>query len=102
MGPLVDGHWPEGGCGDCVWFIGRRLIRVAVTILGLVLDRRSLDPTVVNYLRSGLAFAVLGLFNIAPTTVAALMAGVGLATMAGVTGPVLKDIGGFTTTIDTP
>ncbi|MBS1875823.1 MAG: mechanosensitive ion channel family protein [Acidobacteria bacterium] len=103
--------------------------RVAVTILGRVLDRRSVDPTVTHSLRSGLAFAVLGLFNIAPTTVAALMAGVGLAIGAARSGqlsnlasrlfmvvlrplnvgdhgrrhrPRLKDIGVFTTTIDTP
>lgn len=70
-----------------VWFVGRRLIRLAVGLAERALRRQALDETLVGYLSSGLAVvldvvlvvAILGFFGVETTTFAALLAGAGLA-----------------------
>jgi len=70
-----------------LWFIGRALIRFALTFMVRALDRQMLDPTVVGYLRSALGIllnvilvvALLGFFGVQTASFAALLAGVGIA-----------------------
>jgi small conductance mechanosensitive channel len=69
-----------------LWLIGRRLIRLAVTMLVRTL-KYPFDQTVAGYigtatsvlLNIALIVAILGFFGIETTTFAALMAGVGIA-----------------------
>ncbi len=70
-----------------IWFVGRRLILLAQTLIAKAMSRQHLDPTVINYLRTSLGavlnialvVALLGFFGVETTTFAALLAGVGLA-----------------------
>lgn len=70
-----------------LYFIGRKLISVAVGLLSRLMGARSFDPTlqryIVNILAVGLnivlVVAILGYFGVETTSFAALLAGVGLA-----------------------
>src|SRR5271168_1317744 len=70
-----------------LYFIGRKLISVAVGLLSRLMGARSFDPTlqryIVNILSVGLnvvlVVAILGYFGVETTSFAALLAGVGLA-----------------------
>jgi small conductance mechanosensitive channel len=70
-----------------LWFAGRWLIRLGVTLLGRALERQNFDRTIAAYIRSGvgillnivLLVALLGFFGVETTTFAALLAGVGIA-----------------------
>ena len=76
-----------------LWFIGRRLIRFAVTMLVRTL-KYPFDQTVAGYigtatsvlLNIALIVAILGFFGIETTSFAALMAGVGIAVGAAWSG----------------
>jgi len=70
-----------------LWIIGRWLIKLAGSLVARALNRQHLDPTIVNYIRSGLSVllnivlivALLGFFGVQTATFAALLAGVGIA-----------------------
>jgi small conductance mechanosensitive channel len=70
-----------------LWIVGRALIRFALKLMVRALDRQTLDPTVVGYLRSALSIllnvilvvALLGFFGVETASFAALLAGVGIA-----------------------
>ncbi len=70
-----------------LYFIGRKLISVAVSLLARLMASRSFDATlqryIVNILAVGLnivlVVAILGYFGVETTSFAALLAGVGLA-----------------------
>src|ERR1700733_10407317 len=70
-----------------LYFIGRKLISVSVSLLTRLLSARSFDATlqryIVNILAVGLnivlVVAILGYFGVETTSFAALLAGVGLA-----------------------
>lgn len=121
-----------------IWIIGRWLIRFVVRLVSRALTKRLVEPTIVSYVGSVvtvmlnifLVVAILGVFGVETTTIAALVAGaavaIGLAwsgllanfaagaflvilrpfkvgdfiTAAGVTGTV-QEIGLFVTTINT-
>jgi small conductance mechanosensitive channel len=70
-----------------IWFVGRALIRFASNLLGRVLSRQNVDPTITTYIRStvgvlltlALIVALLGFFGVETTTFAALIAAIGIA-----------------------
>ena len=70
-----------------LWIVGGWLISFALRMLRRVLNRGTLDPTVINYLlsilgallRVVLVVAILGYFGIETASFAALLAGAGLA-----------------------
>jgi small conductance mechanosensitive channel len=70
-----------------VWIIGRRLIRLAKTLLSSALDRQHVDPTLQRYIGNVLSVAltillvvaILGYFGVETTSFAALIAGLGIA-----------------------
>src|ERR1700677_3449589 len=70
-----------------LYFVGRKLITLAVSLLSRLLTARSFDSTlqryIVNILTVGLnivlVVAILGYFGVETTSFAALLAGVGLA-----------------------
>lgn len=70
-----------------IWFVGRALIRFAAKLVGRVLDRQKVDPTVAGYIAStigvlltlALVVALLGFFGVETTTFAALLAALGIA-----------------------
>ena len=70
-----------------VWIAGRWLIKLAVRLTEAALRRGMTDETLVGYVRSGLSIlldvvlvvAILGFFGVETTTLAALLAGAGLA-----------------------
>jgi small conductance mechanosensitive channel len=121
-----------------IWIIGRWLIRFVVQLVSKALTKRLVEPTIVSYVGSVvtvmlnifLVVAILGVFGVETTTIAALVAGAGVAiglawsgllanfaagaflvilrpfkvgdfiTAGGVTGTV-QEIGLFVTTINT-
>ncbi|MEO8125587.1 MAG: mechanosensitive ion channel family protein [Bryobacteraceae bacterium] len=70
-----------------LWFVGRRLIHFAGSILSKALARQSLDSTISGYIKStvtvllniALIVALLGFFGVETTTFAALLAAGGVA-----------------------
>lgn len=70
-----------------LWFVGRRLIHFAGSILSKALARQSLDVTISGYIKStvtvllniALIVALLGFFGVETTTFAALLAAGGVA-----------------------
>ncbi|MFZ5450124.1 MAG: mechanosensitive ion channel family protein [Thermodesulfobacteriota bacterium] len=70
-----------------VWIIGIWLIRFAANLFGRALRAREVDVTLVHYLSSGLSvllkvvliIAIFGYFGVQTTSIAALLAGIGLA-----------------------
>jgi small conductance mechanosensitive channel len=121
-----------------IWIVGRWLIRFAVRLVSKAMTKRLIEPTIVSYVGSVvtvmlnifLVVAILGVFGVETTTIAALIAGAGVAiglawsgllanfaagaflvilrpfhvgdfiTAGGVTGTV-QEIGLFVTTINT-
>ncbi len=70
-----------------VWIIGRRLIRLALTLTAGSLTRQHVDATLINYLKSALSIllnvvlivAILGFFGVETTSFAAVLAAGGVA-----------------------
>jgi len=70
-----------------LWFVGRRLIHFAGSILSKALGRQNLDVTISGYIKStvtvllniALIVALLGFFGVETTTFAALLAAGGVA-----------------------
>lgn len=70
-----------------LWIIGRALISFAISMMKRALQKRPIEPTVINYLGSTVAVllnitlvvAILGYFGVQTTTFAALIASAGLA-----------------------
>lgn len=70
-----------------LWFIGRMLIKFAARLVNRALARKTVEPTVANYLSStvsvllniSLVVALLGYFGVQTTTFAALLAAAGFA-----------------------
>jgi len=70
-----------------LWFIGRKLIDIAVNITSRALKNQRIDPTLISYLISSLAVllniilvvAILGYFGVETTSFAALLAAAGVA-----------------------
>jgi small conductance mechanosensitive channel len=121
-----------------IWIVGRWLIRFVVSLVSKALTKRLIEPTIIAYVGSiitvmlniFLVVAILGVFGVETTTIAALIAGAGVAiglawsgllsnfaagaflvilrpfkvgdfiTAGGVTGTV-QEIGLFVTTINT-
>lgn len=121
-----------------IWVVGRWLIRLVVSLVSKALTKRLVEPTIISYVGSVitvmlnifLVVAILGVFGVETTTIAALVAGAGVAiglawsgllanfaagafllilrpfkvgdfiTAGGVTGTV-QEIGLFVTTINT-
>lgn len=121
-----------------IWIVGRWLIRFSVRLISKALTKRLTEPTIITYVGSIvtvmlnilLVIAILGVFGVETTTMAALLAGAGVAiglawsgllanfaagaflvilrpfkvgdfiTAGGVTGTV-EEIGLFVTTINT-
>ena len=77
-----------------LYFIGRKLISVAVSLLSRLMTARSFDATLLRYIVNVLAVglnivlvvAILGYFGVETTSFAALLAGVGLAVGAAWSG----------------
>jgi small conductance mechanosensitive channel len=79
-----------------IWIVGIWLIRFGTNVLRRALVSRKLDITLVSYIASGvsvllkiiLIIAIFGYFGVETTSIAALLAGIGLAvgTMWGVPG----------------
>ncbi len=70
-----------------IWIIGTWLIRFGINILRRSLEAKKVDATFVNYAASGLSvllrviliIAIFGYFGVSTTSIAALLAGIGLA-----------------------
>jgi small conductance mechanosensitive channel len=70
-----------------IWIVGRWLIRFAVNLVSKALTKRLIEPTIVAYagsiitimLNIFLVIAILGVFGVETTTLAALIAGAGVA-----------------------
>ncbi len=70
-----------------LWFIGRKLISLAVKVTSVALNKSRTEPTIVNYLSSTisvvlniiLVVALLGYFGVETTSFAALLAAAGVA-----------------------
>ena len=70
-----------------LWFVGRWLVSLAVSMLAKLLNARQVDATLVSYFRSGLTatlnvilvVAILGFFGVETTSFAALFAAAGVA-----------------------
>ncbi|MBV8821025.1 MAG: mechanosensitive ion channel family protein [Acidobacteriaceae bacterium] len=70
-----------------IWFVGRKLIRLAQTLVARGLQQQRLDATIVNYIRTSvgvalnviLVVALLGFFGVETTSFAALLAAMGIA-----------------------
>jgi len=70
-----------------IWIVGRWLIRFAVRLVSKALTKRLIEPTIVTYVGSVvtvmlnifLIVAILGVFGVETTTIAALIAGAGVA-----------------------
>src|SRR5512144_3102963 len=70
-----------------IWIVGRWLIRFAVRLVSKALTKRLIEPTIVTYVGSVvtvmlnifLFVAILGVFGVETTTIAALIAGAGVA-----------------------
>lgn len=70
-----------------LWFIGRKLIVVAINITALALKKQRIDSTLISYLNSSLSVllniilvvAILGYFGVETTSFAALLAAAGVA-----------------------
>lgn len=86
-----------------IWFVGRWLIRFALTIMGRALDRQHFDRTVSAYIQSAvgillnvvLVVALLGFFGVETASFAALLVGVGLAIGAAWSGLLANFAAGF-------
>ena len=70
-----------------LWFIGRKLIDLSISITSRALKNQRIDPTLISYLISSLAVllniilvvAILGYFGVETTSFAALLAAAGVA-----------------------
>lgn len=70
-----------------IWIVGRLLIRFIVRMVSKALTNRLVEPTIVTYVGSVvtvmlnifLVVAILGVFGVETTTIAALVAGAGVA-----------------------
>jgi small conductance mechanosensitive channel len=70
-----------------IWVVGRWLIRFVVHLVSKAMTKRLIEPTIVSYVGSVitvmlnifLVVAILGVFGVETTTIAALVAGAGLA-----------------------
>jgi small conductance mechanosensitive channel len=70
-----------------IWIIGRWLIRFIVRLVSRALAKRLIEPTIISYagnvvtvmLNILLVVAILGVFGVETTTIAALVAGAGVA-----------------------
>lgn len=70
-----------------IWVVGRWLIRFVVRLVSKALTKRLIEPTIVAYVGSVvtvmlnilLVVAILGVFGVETTTIAALIAGAGVA-----------------------
>ncbi|HMK43932.1 MAG TPA: mechanosensitive ion channel family protein [Dissulfurispiraceae bacterium] len=70
-----------------IWIVGTWLIRFGTNLLKQTLSARQLDVTLVTYIASGIAVllkvilivAIFGYFGVETTSIAALLAGIGLA-----------------------
>jgi small conductance mechanosensitive channel len=89
--------------GIIIWFVGRALIRFALTIMGRALGRQSFDRTVSAYIESAvsillnviLVVALLGFFGVETASFAALLVGVGLAIGSAWSGLLANFAAGF-------
>ncbi len=122
-----------------LWIVGRWLIGFAIRLIGRGMSRQKIDPTLIRYIQNAVAailnivlvVAILGFFGVQTTSLAALIAAVGVAiglawsgllsnfaagvflvilqpmkvgdfvTAGGVTGTV-HEIGLFASSVDTP
>lgn len=70
-----------------LWIVGRWLIGLSVRLIGRVMTRQRIDPTLIRYMHNTVAailnivlvVAILGFFGVETTTFAALLAAVGVA-----------------------
>src|SRR5512139_1003762 len=70
-----------------IWIIGTWLIRFGINLLRRALNAKQVDVTLVTYVASGvsvllkiiLIIAIFGYFGVETTSIAALLAGIGLA-----------------------
>ncbi|HLA09854.1 MAG TPA: mechanosensitive ion channel family protein [Pyrinomonadaceae bacterium] len=70
-----------------IWVVGRWLIRLAVNLVSKAMAKRLIEPTIISYVGSIvtvmlnilLVVAILGVFGVETTTIAALIAGAGVA-----------------------
>lgn len=70
-----------------IWIVGRWLIRFTVRLISKALTKRLIEPTIITYVGSVvtvmlnilLVIAILGVFGVETTTMAALLAGAGVA-----------------------
>jgi small conductance mechanosensitive channel len=70
-----------------IWFVGRALIRFALSLIGRAFVRQNVDSTITSYIRSSISVlltvalivALLGFFGVETTTFAALLAAAGIA-----------------------
>jgi len=82
MTTLVALGWKVAGA-LILWFVGRRLIKFAVRLVGRALTNQRFDPTLTRYFETGLTVvlnvALLGFSGVETTTFAALIAAGGVA-----------------------
>jgi len=70
-----------------LWIVGRWLIRFSIRLIGRVMTRQKIDPTLIRYLNNTVAsllnvvlvVAILGFFGVETTSFAALLAAAGVA-----------------------
>ena len=70
-----------------IWFIGVWLIRFGTNVLRRAMTAKNIDATLVTYIASGISvllkviliIAIFGYFGVETTSIAALLAGIGLA-----------------------
>ncbi|MEE3715878.1 mechanosensitive ion channel family protein [Tumidithrix elongata RA019] len=70
-----------------LWFIGRKLIDLSISLASRALKKQRIDPTLISYLSSSLSVllniilvvAILGYFGVETTSFAALLAAAGVA-----------------------
>jgi small conductance mechanosensitive channel len=99
MNPTNIGQWAEQGYGLLIalgikilealalWIVGRWLIGFSIRLIGRVMTRQKLDPTLIRYINNTVAailnivlvVAILGFFGVETTSFAALLAAAGVA-----------------------
>ena len=70
-----------------LWIVGRWLIRFSIRLIGRVMTRQKIDPTLIRYINNTitsiltivLVVAILGFFGVETTSFAALLAAAGVA-----------------------
>lgn len=70
-----------------LWIVGRMLIGFSIRLIGRVMTRQKIDPTIIRYIHNTVAailnivlvVAILGFFGVETTTFAALLAAAGVA-----------------------